>query len=147
MARGFVSGGRKLRAWARKAQAARTVKVEVGFLGGDKYPDEVPVAAVARAHEFGLGNVRERPFMRRAVAAEAPELRREIHARMKGRQAEEPLQLTGADAEALGQRLADGVRRSIVDYRDPDGTPRLVDTGKMLGSVRHRVTWEGEGDG
>ena len=66
------TGGRKLKAFLRRARSAqaRSKTVAVGFFATAKYPDGTPVAAVAAFQEFGVpdNNIPERPFFRNSIA-------------------------------------------------------------------------------
>ena len=87
----FVTGGFRLRRWARRVKAVIPGKptIEVGWFG-TRYPPtyqghkwrkpgakqkRTPVATVAAAHEFGLGNLPERPFFRQAIRNAQPWLK------------------------------------------------------------------------
>ena len=91
MAAKHIKGGKKLKAFLRKAKAAKGVgQMEVGFYSTAKYPDGTPVTNVAAWNEFGFESkyfpvqskdgtwifikrakpkpIPERPFFRQAVA-------------------------------------------------------------------------------
>lgn len=132
-----VRGGRRLRAWTREVRRkARSSKarVEVGFFPDQKYRDGTPVAHVALVNEFGLGNRAERPFFRSSLAAAGDEMVRALRGRTDAKTLD-PL----PGLRAAGRVLEDEVRSTIAHYRDPDGTPALVKTGRLRDSVTTRV--------
>ncbi|MCY4510670.1 MAG: hypothetical protein OXG35_27480 [Acidobacteria bacterium] len=129
-----VKGGRRLRAFLRKAKAAQSSgvrTVEVGFFEGEKYPDsegDSPVPVVAAAHEFGSKKHPEKPFFRRALIGIEKELRPVVADSIDP----QTMTLNQAAADRVGRTAADRVRRSVE-------THKLVDTRKLASSVDHRT--------
>lgn len=117
---------------------------QAGIFPESRYPDGTHTAAVAQAHEFGLG-VPERPFMRQAMPAIVRRVRRII--------AERGLtDVDNATLEAIGQAAAEELRRSAEALTTPPlsrSTVRarqrkgrrvnpLIDTERMGESITHR---------
>jgi hypothetical protein len=139
------------------------LQCRVGFFETSKYPNGMPVAAVATVQEFGYapGGIPARPFMRPTIAEQSPEW-----TRLFGRAAKAIAngKIDAADAlEQLGALAAGDVRKTISGitspplkeatiaarrrrYAKPGGKldKPLVDTGIMLGAVTHLVTKGGE---
>ena len=140
-----VKGGSKLAAHLRQQQQAPQVRVvQVGILGG-KYPDDIPVAQVGVAHEYGLG-VPMRPWLRPAVFESLAKVRRLV------RERSDPSNLAAnrVIAEELGRLVADAIEARILFISQPpiadstrrgrssQGTP-LVDTRRLLGHIDFEV--------
>lgn len=139
------------------------LQCRVGFFDTAKYPNGMPVAAVAAVHEFGYspGGIPARPFFRPTIAEQSPEWTRQF-----GRAAKAIAngKITAANAlEQLGALAAGDVRKTIAGitspplkestiaarrrrYAKPGGKldKPLVDTGILFGSVTHLVTKGGE---
>ena len=127
------------------ARAASSRKVAVGIFEDARYPDGTQVAAVAAAHEFGLG-VPERALFRQALPAIARRVR-EIVAEHG------VVGLTDEVLEATGQAAAEELRRSAERLSSPPlaaSTRRarqrkgrrlnpLIDSRKLAASIAHRI--------
>lgn len=135
-----VTGGKKFAAWVKRAKrnARRAGATEVGFFPGQRYEDGAEVADVAILHEFGLGDLPERAFFRRATETAKPAVRRALRAELKGNALEHPFDIPPEVGREAGQELADEIRRSVEDWRDPSGEAALYDTGKLARSVEVR---------
>ena len=151
MARSRVQGGRKLKAWLKKAKTAqaRSKSVSVGFFSTAKYPDGTPVAAVAAWNEFGTERIPERPFLRQSIeGAEKvimPVLKDGIDPR--------DMALDRTTAGKVGLVMQARIQRSITELRTPANAPSttaprpqgkgssnpLIDTGHMRDSVTYVV--------
>ena len=147
-----ITGGRRLREWARKMKrnASRPLTVEVGFFPESRYPDgrRENVAAIAAMHEYGI-DVPERAFMRPAAIAVQRPVRDAIRKGMRGRSLDAPLQVPEELARRVGGIVADRIRANIEMLRDPRNAPAtakrkgtsdpLEDTGVLADSVEVRV--------
>ena len=145
------------KALEKLADQIKKSKLEVGFFESATYPDGTPVAYVAAIQEFGHaeGNIPSRPFFRNAVKAREgvwiQTMRKLVLAATEGR-------LTGEQAlNQMGLMQAGDVKDSITDgqyaplkqstldarqsrKRTPGvGTKPLIDTARMLQSVKHVV--------
>ena len=139
------------------AQYLGNHRVKTGFFETDLYHDGTPVAYVAAIQEFGYaeGNIPSRPFFRNAIEAREgawiQTMRKLVLAATEGR-------LTGEQAmNQMGLMQAGDVKDSITDgqyaplkqstldarqrrKRTPGvGTKPLIDTARMLQSVKHVV--------
>lgn len=136
-----------IEALRKQLKAFQGLSVEAGFFETAKYDDGTPVASVATIHEFGLGNVPARPFMR---VAEAESRKAIINLVAKGAVAVADGRMT---PDAVFERVGGLMRGAIQDaiahgaHTPLSGatiaakgfaTP-LVDTARMLQSVTHRV--------
>lgn len=118
-------------------------KLLVGFFDGDKYSDGTEVAYVASIHEFGTKNIPARPFMRVAIKNNEKKWK-DIFSGLikKGNSVKQSF-------EVLGNVAAGDVAQAIKDVSSPalkqstikqkGFSKPLVDTGKMLQSVRYEV--------
>ena len=156
MARKHVTGGKRLREWVRKAQrnASKPATVRVGYFPESTYPPDAsghrqPVAGIAALHEYGLGNLPERAFLRRSVPESAPAVRRAIRDGLKGRSRDNPLALATSTAERAGEIVAERIRANIDALQEPALDPEtverkgskkpLIDTKTLRDSVEVRV--------
>ena len=152
---GAVTGGERVRAWARKAQRAASkppTVVEVGYFPESRYRDrnKTPVALVGAMHEYGLGDLPERAFLRRSVPESAPAVRKAIRERTRGQSLDHPLALTPKTAQRAGEIVADRIRENIDALQDPPLDPETVerkgsrdllrDTDRLRDSVEVRVS-------
>lgn len=140
-----VKGGAKLAAHLRQQQEFPQVsKVAVGILGG-RYEDDVTIAQVGVAHEFGLG-VPQRPWLRPAVF----ESLAKVHRLVRERSDPSNLAANRVIAEELGQLVRDMIEARILFINTPPlaastrrgrgpGTP-LVDTRRLLGHIEYEVS-------
>ena len=144
-----TDGGDVAAAAIRRARAnARALNghgVQAGIFEDARYPDGTQTAAVAMAHEFGIG-VPERPFFRAAL----PAIVRRVRAIVADRGL---VDLDDATLEAIGQAAAEEIQRSAEALTSPPlskssmarrrrkGRPinPLLDTKTMQESVKHRV--------
>ena len=127
------------------ARAASSRKVAVGIFEDARYDNGTQVAAVAAAHEFGVG-VPERPFFRAALPAIARRVRQLV--------AEHGVVgLTDEALEAIGRAAAEELRRSAEQLSSPPlaastrrarqrkgrRTNPLIDTRRLVESLTHRI--------
>ena len=127
------------------ARAASSRKVAVGIFEDARYPNGTQVAAVAMAHEFGIG-VPERPFFRAAL----PAIFRRVRAIVADRGV---LDLDDATLDAIGAAAAEELQRSADRLSSPPlaaSTRRarqrkgrrlnpLIDTRRLVEAITHRV--------
>ena len=160
-----VRGGKKLKAFLRNARRAKTASVNeiaVGFFASSKYPNGIPVAAVAAWNEFGTrdGRVPERPFFRNAIKGAAKDIMPVLVENIDPK----TMHLDLTTANKVGLAMVGRVQRSITVLRNPPNAPvtiqggwiktktgkalfikakgssnPLIDTGHMRKSVTHRV--------
>ena len=144
-----VTGGRKLKAFLRKARSAQTrsKSVAVGFFSTAKYPDGTPVAAVAAWNEFGTEQgIPERPFLRNSVGdAEdviMPVLKEGIDPK--------DMALDRITAGKVGEAMKSRIQREITQLREPPNAPStlarkapktnpLIDEGIMRAATSYEV--------
>ena len=148
-----VSGGRRIREWVRRAEAAarKPQTVEVGFFPESRYPDgdREHVAAVAFMHEYGLGDLPERAFLRPAAISAQRPVRAAIRQGIRGRSIDSPFTLPASLARAAGNIVADQIRSNIDALREPPNEPEtlarkgskkpLKDTLKLRQSIEVRL--------
>ena len=118
MATAKIRGGKKLKAFLRKAKAAKGVgTIEVGFYSTAKYDDGTPVTNVAAWNEFGVpsNNVPERPFFRQAVKKMPDPIIELIKAEIDPKTMVIDRQL----AERIGEAGKLEVQQSIVKLKEP----------------------------
>ena len=141
------------------ADQMKRAKLEVGFFETDKYTDGTPVAYIAAIQEFGnpAGNNPSRPFFRNAISQHAgwkdlanKNMAAVIEGRIELNQALNQMGLkmaadvkdsiTDGSYEALKQSTLDA-RQSRKRTKGVASKP-LVDTARMLQSVKHAVNGE-----
>lgn len=127
-------------------------RVEVGFFASAKYMDGTPVAYVAAIHEYGWGNVPERPFLRASIE----KMRDELVPTIKAAINPETMSVDSRLANRLGSQAVGIIQSTISDGSfepNPPNSPAtierktkgkggdvttLIDTGRM----RQSVTWK-----
>ena len=128
------------------ARAASSRKLSAGIYEDARYDNGTQVAAVAMAHEFGLGAVPERAFFRAAL----PAIARRVRAIVADRGV---LDLNDATLDAIGQAAAEELRRSAERLSSPPlaaSTRRarqrkgrrlnpLIDTRRLVEAITHRI--------
>ena len=147
MANVTFSGGKKLQEVFKNAGNGGIKHVDVGFFSSARYPNGIPVAAVAAWNEFGTKKIEERPFFRIANAENELNLIRIITTQV------DPLTMviTKRIGGLLGVSQQGAVQKSMVDLREPENaestiarkkgkTNPLIDTGRMNRSVTYKVT-------
>jgi hypothetical protein len=132
---------------ANVASLRAPVGVKVGVLDDKPHGDGATVADIALVHEFGLGDVPERSFLRAWV----DENKAEIQQRLKA----------ATESVVFGQQTADvamnrfglwavgEVKKRIIAGISPPLDPKtiarkgsatpLVDTGQLLSSITHAI--------
>ena len=144
-----VTGGHRVRAWLRRAKAARNSvhALEVGFYSTAKYQDGTPVTNVAAWNEFGAprASIPERPFMRPAIEDSKDDIRKLLGSEIDRNR----MVITQATAEKIGLLLQGAIQEKIVEVRVPANAPStiaakgsdnpLVDTGKLRTSVTYKT--------
>ena len=142
-----TTGGKKLEAALKKAEAARKTKVRVGFFSTAKYEDGQPVAEIAAIQEFGApgAGIPERPFFRQSIAIIEEGLPRQL----RGIVNPETMDLDAAAAARVGAWAAGVIRDRIAAFQDPPNSETsilakgkddpLVLTGKMRDSVSYET--------
>ena len=147
MARSRVQGGRKLKAWLKKAKSAqaRSKSTSVGFFATAKYSDGTPVAAVAAWNELGTETIPERPFFRQSIEGAD----KVIMPVLKDGIDPMDMALDSRTAGKVGLVMQARIQRSITDLRTPANAPLtikmkgssnpLIDTGFMRQSVTYKV--------
>lgn len=138
-------GGKKLDALLKNAFKGHIKAVETGFFDNAKYEDGTPVAGVAAAHEFGDGNLPERPFFRQANGKVKDKLLNVLKSGIEP----ETMAVDPMLAERIGAMHAGEVQRSITELTAPalasqtiakkGSSNPLVDAGFMRASVTHKV--------
>jgi hypothetical protein len=123
------------------------IGVKVGVLEDKPYDDGMTTADVALIHEYGLGDVPERSFLRAWVdenqqAIEA-RLKREVEGALFGKQtAQQAMERFGLWAVGeVKKRIIAGIGPALAAEtiaRKGSSTP-LVDTGQFLSSITHQV--------
>lgn len=134
-------GSERFLAKARRAVWGTGKRVKVGFPQGGE------VAAIAAYNEWGTVHIPERPFIRTAIRSNYNAYRRLmrtyskqiLRGNMPKRQA----------LELIGIRAANDIKAMIrsnmpppnapATIREKDSKTTLIDTGRMLGAVRHEV--------
>lgn len=125
-----------------KALKKQKATLEVGFWD-DTYSDGKSVASVAAFNEYGGGNTPPRPFMRNCVKRN----------RKKWRNAVQDILPVNLDIkktfQTLGEDMVEDLKYEIYATNTPPNAPStvkrkgfnkpLIDTGKMVSSVRMRV--------
>ena len=156
-----IEGGDKLKAYLEKLSKMvnSAASVDVGWPGGDTYPDGTPVAQVAAWNEFGtlrreidpdggedIISIRTpaRPFFRNMVSEKSPKWGSAIGALLKKNEFDAAKAL-GAAGEAIKGQL----EQSIVDFTTPGNAPSTIarkefdaplrDTKRMLRSIKFVV--------
>ena len=144
-----TSGGKRLEAVLKKAEAARKTKVKVGFFADKKYDDknQTPVAVVAAIQEFGLGGggIPERPFFRQSIA----QLEDELPKKLAGVIDPETMTVDAVAAARIGAYAVEVVKDRISDLQDPPNAESTIlqkgsdsplqETNKMLNSVDYET--------
>ncbi len=130
-----------LRAFKKRIQRTRDRTVTVGVHGDSGDHEGVSVLELAMIHEFGLGNMPPRSFIR----AWAEENKEEINSEskklaqrvVKGMPLDQALGQLGTWAVgSIQKRMAEGIDpESLVDGR----TIHLIDTGQLRSSITHKV--------
>ena len=146
----FQGGDKYYRTLRRARRFPRRLEVEVGFFASARYEDGTSVSEVAATHEFGLDDMPERPFFRRAVARMKKDLEiapKQLVQVARGRVNEQVLDTLGAEASGI-------VQQEIIALREPPNSPvtiarksgrgpkkdnPLIDTSHMLQSASWRV--------
>ena len=141
----YITGGNKLNAFFRKAKAAKSHDVDIGFFESAKYPDGTPVAAVAAWNEFGTERIPERPFFRNAIRESKDELLQVL----KGNVDPRTMNVDRRTAGLLGQTMVGIIQENITKLRTPPNRPAtiaakgssnpLIDEGIMKNSATYRV--------
>lgn len=140
----MADGIKKLR---NELKALKGMSVEAGFFESAKYDDGTAVAAVATVHEFGLGHVPARPFMRVAEREAQKDLvnlmKKGVPAVAEGRLSADALftRIGGVMVGAIQDAIAHGSHAPLAESTKAAkgfATP-LVDTARMLQSVTQRV--------
>lgn len=143
---------------AARVAELRGLVVTVGIHGdeGDHEGDGLTVAQLAAIHEFGIGVVPERSFLRSTVRAERRKIaknmalaaERVIEGKLTPKKA---LGLVGEDLvgkiksrivnRQIPQDLADATikRKERSNVRSGFGTGALIDTGQLLNSITQKV--------
>ena len=146
MARGRIRGGRKLDAFLRNARHGKSVKgVDVGYFSTAKYPNGIPVAAVAAWMDMGVPSrgIPERPFFRNAIDAAKGELVDVVA------ESVDPatLRITRKVAGKVGASMVGFIQKSITTLRSPANKPSTVkrkgSSNPLLDSatMRNSTTW------
>jgi hypothetical protein len=132
---------------ANVASLRSPVGVKVGILDDKPHGDGVTVADVALVHEYGLGDVPERSFLRAWV----DENKAEIQARLKKATEDVVFGQQTADVamNRFGLWAVGEVKKRIVAGISPPLDPKtiaakgsatpLVDTGQLLSAITHAV--------
>lgn len=138
-------GGKKLDALLKNAFKGHIRNVETGFFEDAKYDDGTPVAGVAAAHEFGDGDLPERPFFRQANEEAKASLLKILKSDIDVKNMAVDAQLAGK----LGAVHAGHIQKAIRDLKDPPLKPQtierkgssnpLIDSGLMMQSVTHKA--------
>ena len=130
-----VTGGRKLKAFLRRARSAqaRSKSVAVGFFSTAKYPDGTPVAAVAAWNEFGTEwdgrqHVPERPFFRNAIANADEDI---MPVLIDGGIDPKDMALDRITAGKVGLAMQARIQRSITTLQEPENAEITVKGGWM----------------
>lgn len=120
---------------------------KVGWFESAHYPDGTPVAYVATIHEFGIGRIPARPFMRPAVADHGREwidlLGQGAKAAING--GPSPAEVLEAVTLAAAGNVAEKIQAvtspplSPVTIKRKGHDKPLVDTGQMVQSVTGKV--------
>ena len=156
-----IEGGDKLQAYLEKLSKMvnSASSVDVGWPGGDTYPDGTPIAQVAAWNEFGTLRIESdpdgggdiisvrtpaRPFFRNMVSEKSPKWGPALGALLKKNEFDAAKAL-GAAGEAIKGQL----EQSIVDFTTPGNAPSTIarkgfdaplrDTKHMLQSIKSVV--------
>lgn len=133
-------GYKALKRRVRKARDKQTVAVGILSSAAGE------VVEVATIHEFGLGDVPERSFIRGWADAERAENQRVVKAA-----AESVVRGTEPDVALgrVGLKFVGDIRKRIIGGIDPPLSPitiarkgsstPLIDTGQLIGSIAHEV--------
>lgn len=121
----------------------------VGFFGKDVYPESgINLAGVAAIHEFGSkdGKIPKRSFMRSWLDKKKKEINK-----FKLKEYNKIIDCTSDIKMALmrlGEFAQGGIKETIIDLKSPPlniktiqkkkSSSPLIDTGRMLNSVRHQ---------
>jgi hypothetical protein len=149
MARNLIDRDRGYKALMAAAHAAsRPAVVRVGILNDEPKSDGViSLIEVALIHEFGLGNVPERSFIRGWADENEAEIKRRMRALAEQvvtakLTQEQALNFFGLWAVAqIKRRIVAGIAPALEPEtvaRKGSSTP-LVDTGQLINSIQHRV--------
>ena len=115
------SGGRKLQSFLDKSRknvrALAATRIEAGFF-------DPRAAALARIHEFGLGDAPERPAMRLARPAFIKTVRKGVKASLKGSVTKGAFRLTGDGAQRIAGWAAAALKREYLIFSHI-GAPKL----------------------
>ena len=121
--------------------------------GSEPHGDEMTVADLATIHEFGLGHVPERSFLRAWADEQAEEIKKDLggigKAVAEGKlTAEQGLERFGSLAVGqIQQRIVAGIDPPLAEEtvkRKGSSTP-LVDTGQLKSSITY-VVKKGDGE-
>lgn len=131
-------------------EALDSLVLSVGVLGGERYPDGTSVATVAAILEFGSDDNPARPFMRRAVEANASKIAA-VQSLELGRVAMGEQTAVGALA-AIGKAIAgymvEGIDRASswaapnapTTIKSKGSSSPLRETGKLRASISWVIT-------
>lgn len=140
--------GKFLKRLARALSGKSKKVVHVGFPeGGPEKENRISVAGVAAVHEFGGGNVPERPFVRTGIRRGIPEqmalnkanLKAVVHGTLTVPQALGQLGLMAAGQ--VQREITEGTFEPLQDAtinRKGSSKP-LIDTGQMRQSVTYEI--------
>lgn len=128
-------------------------EVQVGFINHEVYDDDINVAQVAQWNNEGAISNPRRPFFTNVIN----EIQRGVLDDMLAQEAANVgLGKTNVNyaLDRVGKIIQDEVIKSIEDTYDPPNSPvtisikgsshPLIDTGKMINSVKYKVTRRGE---
>lgn len=145
MIRDVDKGARKL--VAAVGAMRLPVGAKVGILEDKPYDDSMTVADVALIHEYGLGSVPERSFLRAWVDENQPaieaRLKREVEGALFGKHSpQQAMDRFGLWAVGeIKKRIIGGITPALAAetiVRKGSSTP-LIDTGQLLSSITHAV--------
>ncbi len=124
----------------------------VGFFSEDKYPEGTNIASIAFFNEFGTKNIPERSFIRAWIDKNKAKIRNfkiKLLDMLYKRRIDAKMAL-----KLLGEFAQNGIKEEIIDIQTPGNAPStiakkgssnpLIDTGRMLNSVRHKEFFKGQ---
>lgn len=146
--RGGLAALEKLREMGSQVRKVNSMSVRVGVPSGKDEPGtNIPLTLIAAAHEFGLGNVPERPFLAVGIKSGKDELRKQSYESLKQiveskMSAGKALQLLGVKAEGLvKQYIRDGNFTPLKPetIKRKGSSKPLIDTGNLIQSITSGV--------
>jgi hypothetical protein len=133
---------------ANVASLRAPVGVKVGILDDKPHSDGATVADIALVHEYGLGDVPERSFLRAWVDENKTEIQARLKKETEGvifgqHTADEAMNRFGLWAVGeIKKRIVAGISPPLdpATIKAKGSSTPLVDTGQLISSITHAIT-------